>query len=71
MPAKLSKSLPKTEIVWLTMYCSGGKGGEEKKKFVITSNATRLTYNLWLSSDEGYAKIASASEPTKLYEKMK
>lgn len=71
MFAKLSKSLPKTEIVWLTAYGYGGENGEEEKKFVITSNAARLTYNLWVSSDEGYTKIASASEPTKLYEKMK
>lgn len=66
MAETIRKSLAKTEIVWLTQHSADGT-----KLYLITSDKLRTTYTLWAKINEGYNKIATASEPTKLYNKMR
>lgn len=47
------KSLPKSQVVWVTT-----KIGENI--FVTTSNKNRTTYNLYRKSQDGYIKIKTA-----------
>ena len=66
MAEKIRKSLAKTEIVWLTQHSTDGT-----KLYLVTSDKLRSTYTLWAKADEGYNKIATASDPSKLYNKMR
>ena len=58
--------IPKSELMVPGVECRTKMNGN----FVITSNELRSKFTLWKPSDDGYEKVATAKDPTALYDKV-
>lgn len=59
-----SKTLPKGQRIVLTYVSKSGT-------FLITTDAIRSTYTLFAQENNGYTKLGTGKDPTKLESKIK